>query len=141
MGLFDVFKGKKDKGSVVVLESAPGGYALKFGNGSSGISRACIYFSLSSPLEDEQDMVEGIIKELDASIAPAAGAIISTAYEILPDIDEFVATREIPDTLNTFLMSRAMMLGLARGPAEMAKLAIEPFNYNGIKGVIILKEA
>jgi len=98
-------------------------------------------FSLPAPLEDEPELVKGIIMELDATMAPATGAVISTAYETLPDVDEFVATREMPDSLNTFLMSRVMLLGIARGPAGMAKLAIEPFSYNGIKGVIILKEA
>jgi len=141
MGLLDVFKGKKDKGDGIVLEPAPGGYTLVSGTGPSKICQACVFFSLPAPLEDEPELVKGIIMDLDATIAPATGAVISTAYETLPDVDEFVATREMPDSLNTFLMSRVMLLGIARGPAGMAKLAIEPFSYNGIKGVIILKEA
>ncbi len=141
MGLFDVFKGRKDKGDGVVLEPADGGYTLKSGTGSSKVSRACVFVSSTAPVEDEPELIKSVLQGLDASISPAPGAAITTAYETLPDIDEFVATREMPDSLNTFLMSRAMMLGLARGPAEMAKLAIEPFIYNGIKGVIILKEA
>lgn len=141
MGLFDVFKGGKDKGRVVVLEPVNGGYMLKSNTGSATISRVCVLYSSTAPVEDEPELIKGVLQGLDASIAPSPGAAIATAYETLPDIDEFVATREMPDNLNTFLMSRALMLGLARGPAEMAKLAIEPFSYMGVKGVVILKEA
>jgi hypothetical protein len=140
MGLFDVFKGGKDKGRVVVLKPANGGYTLESGTGSNKISRVCVLYSSTAPVEDEPELIKGVLRGLDASIAPAPGAAITTAHETLPDIDEFVATREMPDSLNTFLMSRVMMLGLARGPAEMAKLAIEPFSYMGVKGVAILKE-
>lgn len=141
MGLFDVFKGRKDKGDAVVLEPANGGYTIKSSTGSAKISRVCVIYSSTAPAEDEPELIKGALQGLDISLAPAPGAAITTAYETLPDIDEFIATREMPDSLNTFLMSRVMMLGLARGPAEMAKLAIEPFSYLGLKGVVILKEA
>jgi hypothetical protein len=139
MGIIDIFKNKKDED--VVLEPSNGGYTWKSDKGSSSISRAGVFFCATAPLKDEQEMLKGIIKGSGQASALAPGAVITVAYEELPGIDEFIATDEMPDSLNTFLMSRVMMAGLARGPQEMAKLAISPFNYRGVKGVLVLKEA
>lgn len=142
MGLFDGILGKRGAQDNIVLEPCKGGYTVKGVQAKTQkVSAVSAFFNGSETLKDERDVLLGLIKELDVAETLAPGAVISTAYETLPDIDEFVATQEMPDSLNTFLMSRAMMLGLARSRSEMARLAIEPFNYKGIKGVLILKEA
>jgi len=142
MGIIDVFKGKKDKGEEIALEPSDGGYIVKGVQAKApGVSAVSVFFDDREPVKDVPATLLKLIDEFGLAEKLAPGIKINTAAEPLPGIDEFVASREMPDSLNTFLMSRVMMTGLARGPTEMAKLAISPFNHKGIKGVIILKEA
>ncbi len=105
------------------------------------VSSVYVFFDGSGPLENEREVLAGIIKEFDVARKLMPEARIATAYETLPDIDEYVATQEMPESLNAFFMARAMMAGIARSGAEMSKLALQPFDRKGVKGVLILKEA
>lgn len=142
MGIIDIFKGKKGKGEAIVLEPSEGGFTVQ-GTAAKepGISAAMVFFDAGEPVEDEHEVLLGLIDEFSLASKLVPGTKISIAHEILPEIDEFIDTQEMPDSLNTFLMSRVMLAGLARGPAEMAKLAISPFDHKGVKGVLVLKEA
>ena len=140
MGIIDIFKGKKDKGEDIALEPSDGGYIVK-GVSGKGVSAASVFFDDREPVKDVPETLLGLIGEFGLAAKLAPDMKITIATEALPGIDEFIATQEMPDSLNTFLMSRVMLTGLARGPAEMAKLAISPFDHKGAKGVLILKEA
>lgn len=142
MGLFDGILGKKGVQENMAIEPCKGGYTLKGGQAKSPrISGVYVLFNGKEPLKDEQEMLIGLMREFGVAGALAPGAVISAAYELIPEIDEYLATRDMPESLNAFLMARAMMCGLARGQAEMSRLAIDPFNFKGMKGVLIQKEA
>ncbi len=143
MGLFDSFLGKKGVSEGVALEPREGGYVLK-GSGRAaapGISGVCVFFNSAAPAEDEPELLKILVKEFNLVEKLAPDVLIMTAYEAMPDIDEYLSTREMPESLNAFIMTRAMMRGLARSQAEMGKLAVNPFNVKGVKGVLVLKEA
>jgi hypothetical protein len=141
MGLFNR-KGKKDKVEEIVLEQCKGGYILKGLKParSPRISSVWVFCSSATPLKDEREMLKGIIKEFNLAGDIAPEAIISVVYEVVPDIDGYLSTQEMPESLNAFIMTRAMMKGLARSQAEMGRLAVNPFNVKGVKGVLVLKE-
>lgn len=138
MGILDGIKGKK--GDEMILEPREGGYALKGGQGSR-IIRVCVFFSPATPLTDERELLAGIINDFKLTGDIAPGALISAKYEAVPGIDEYIARGEMPESLNAYLMARAMLEGLARGQSEMAKLAVNPVNYRGHKGILVYKEA
>ena len=142
MGLFDNILGKKDKDEAIVLEPVSGGYVIKGQHArSSRFNKAHVFFNLATPLKDEQDRVKELIKEFNLEGDLEPGAIITASYETIPDIDEYIAQNEMPESLNAFLMARAMLNGLARGQAEMTRLTVNHFNIKGIKGILILKES
>lgn len=141
MGLFDGILGKKETGDNMVLEPCEEGYRLKQGYAQTPrIIRVHVFFQGTGPLTNEQDVLKEIIKKFDIASGLAPDALITVDHETMPEIDEYLSAGEIPESLNAFLMSRAMIKGLARGPAEMGKLAIYPFNIKDVKGVLILKE-
>ncbi len=142
MGLFDGLLGKKDTGDIV-LEPVKGGYVLKGGPQAKapGISGVYVFFNGKGPIGNEPAVLADILKEFNVPGKLAPGALIKTAYEDIPGIDEYVATQEMPESLNAFFMARAMMAGMARSAVEMSKLALHPFDHKGVKGVLILKEA
>jgi len=140
MGIFDGRTGKKEKSDEMILEPHEGGYKRKGGHGSR-ISRVCVYFDQATPLEDERELLRSIIKESGLSNDIAPGALISTKYDAVPGINEYIARGEMPESLNAYVMAQAMLEGLARGQADMAKLAVNPVNYRGHKGVLVYKEA
>ncbi len=143
MGLFDNILGKKGKSDDMALEPRDGGYILK-GNRHAvapDITRASVFVNQAAPPEDEPELIKSLVTEFNLGERLAPDALIIASYEAMPDIDEYLSTREIPESLNAFIMARAMLKGLARGQAEMGKLAVNPFNVRGIKGVIVLKEA
>jgi len=127
----------------VALERRDGGYVLKGHRNAvaPGVSRVCVFFSSASPLKEEPELLKSLVKELNVWERLAPDALIITAYEAMPDIDEYLSTQEMPESLNAFIMARAMMMGLARSQAEMGRLAVNPFNVKGVKGVLVLKEA
>jgi hypothetical protein len=143
MGIIDLFKGKKDKDDDLIIEKSDSGYVLKGqkSTASPRVKRVHILVSSAKPLADERELVMGLIKEFGLAPEIAPEAPISIKYEIIPDIDEYIAKGEMPESLNSFLMARALLEGLARGPAEMAKLAVDPFDHKGHKGVLVCKEA
>ncbi len=141
MGLFDGILGKKGTGDNIVLEPCEEGYVLKQGSAQTPrIKRVHVIFQGTGPLNNERDVLKDIIKQFDIASGLATDSLITVDHETMPEIDEYLSAGEIPESLNAFLMSRAMIKGLARGPAEMGKLAIYPFNVNGVKGVLMLKE-
>jgi hypothetical protein len=142
MGLFDGIMGKNSKKDDMVLEPRDGGYVLKNHRARApDISKVCVFFSSAAPLEEEPELLKSLIKEFHVGDRLAPDALITTAYGAIPGIDEYLRTREVPESLNAFIMSRAMLSGLARGPAEMGRLAVDPFDMKGVKGVLVLKEA
>jgi hypothetical protein len=142
MGLFDGIMGKKGKNDDMVLEPRDGGYVLKNHRASApDINKVCVFFSSAPPLEEEPELLKSLIKEFHVGDRLAHDALITTAYEAIPGIDEYLATREMPESLNAFIMTRAMLSGLAHGPAEMGRLAVNPFDVKGARGVLVLKEA
>jgi hypothetical protein len=141
MGLFDKIMGKRQAEDGVSLEPCDGGYRLTGGHtGSPKFGKVGVFFSSDAPLKDEAELLKGILLEQDVASGLASGSVIMVVYGPIPDIDGFAATMEMSEGLNAFLMARAMLSGLARGPAEMAMLAVSPFNYKGVNGVIIKKE-
>jgi hypothetical protein len=141
MGVFDSILGKKGRDDDVTMEPCEGGYTLKGTRlKAPRISSVYIYFNSTTPLKDEPDVLKGIIMENGVAQSIAPGALIAAGYESIPDIDDYLVSNEMPESLNAFIMARAMMSGLARNQAEMCKLAVNPFDFKGIKGVLILKE-
>ncbi len=140
MGIMDILKGKKNGGEDIVLEPSDGGYALKGARGSR-VTGLFVFFDLTAPPGNERELLEGIIGEFSLAKEARPDAPISVNYGAIPGIDEYIAKGEIPESLNAFIMARAMMAGLARSQAEMGKLAVNPFNVKGVKGVLIEKEA
>jgi hypothetical protein len=139
MGLFN--RGKGDKAEETVIEPSDGGYAVKRKKaGSPGIGKVCVFFSATAPAKEEQAVIKSLVDEYDIANKLADGVNIMTAYETIPGMDAFLKSREIPEELNAFLMSRAMLKGLARSQAEMGKLVVNPFEINNIKGVLVQKE-
>jgi hypothetical protein len=142
MGLFDSVMGKKSKNDGIVLEPRDGGYGLKnYRARAPDINKVCVFFNSTAPIPGEPEVLKDLIKEQGVADRLAEGTLITTAYEAIPDIDEYLSTQEMPESLNAFIMTRAMMKGLARSQAEMGRLAVNPFNVKGIKGVLVLKEA
>ncbi len=141
MGLFDKMLGKKDSSDNIILEPLNGGYVVKGTQSKApGVNKVCVFFSASEPVKEEPQVVKNLIDEYAVTRSLAPGAAIITAYETIPGIDDFMTGQEMPEELNAFLMSRAMMKGLARSQAEMSKLAINAFQVNGVKGVLVQKE-
>jgi hypothetical protein len=142
MGLFDGVMGKKGKNEDIMLELRDGGYVLKNHRARvPSINKVCVFFNLPAPIPGESEVLKDLIKEQGVADRLAEGALIITAYEAIPDIDEYLRTQEMPESLNAFIMTRAMLKGLARSQAEMGKLAVNPFDVKGVKGVLVLKEA
>lgn len=142
MGIFDNVMGKKGKNEDIMLEPRDGGYVLKNNRARTpNIDKVYVLFSSNVPLPDEPKVLKDLIKEQGLADRLAEGAVINTAYEAIPDIDEYLSTRDMPESLNAFLMARAMLKGLARSQAEMGKLAVNPFDVDGVKGVLVLKES
>lgn len=142
MGLFDGVMGKKGKDDGIVLEKRNEGYVLNDSKARApDVKMACAFINSAEPPEDEAGLVKSLVKEFGLAEKLFPDTPIVTSYGAMPDIDEYLNTREMPDSLNAFIMARAMLNGLARGPAEMGKLAVNPFNVRGIKGVLVLKEA
>jgi hypothetical protein len=139
MGLFN--RGKSDKNEETVLEHSDKGYLIKGKKaGAPSIGKVCVFFNASAPVKEEPAILRRLVDEQGLANKLADGVIITTAYETIPGIDAFLSSREIPEELNAFLMSRAMMNDLAKSQAEMSKLAVDPFNVNNIKGVLVQKE-
>jgi hypothetical protein len=139
MGLFN--KGKDDKNEETVLVPTDGGYSIKGKKaGSPGIGKVCVFFSADAPIKDEQAVLKSLVDEYGIRNKLSDGANIITAYETIPGIDTFLSSREMPEELNAFLMSRAMLKGLARSQSEMGKLIVNPFQVNSVKGVLVQKE-
>ncbi len=125
-----------------MLEPYGGGYLLKnYRARTPNIDKVCVFFNAPAPFEGEPELLKDLIKEHGVPDRLVEGTLITTAYEAIPDIDEYLSTREMPESLNAFLMARAILKGLARSQAEMGKLAVNPFNVKGVKGVLVLKEA
>ena len=140
MGIIDSIKGKKKKGEDIVPEPSDGGYTLKGARGSR-ITSVYVFFNSTTPLGNERELLAGIIEEFGLASEAMPDAPISVKYEEIPGIDEYIAKGEMPESLNAFIMARAMLKGLARSQAEMSRLAVNPFNVKGVKGVLVLKEA
>ncbi len=139
MGIFDNILGKNSPGDDMAIEPCAGGYTIKnISAKAPKFDRACVFFS--SPVADERDVVIGLAREYGFAKSLAPDALITTVHGAIPDIDEYLMTGEMPENLNAYLMARAMLNGLARGQAEMGKLAVNPFNYRGVKGVLVYKE-
>ncbi len=142
MGLLDNIKGRKGKNEDLVLEPRDDGYALKGQRARSpGVTKICFFFNSAGPLKDEPELLKSLIKELHVEDKIARDAIITAVYEAMPDIDQYLSTRVVPDSLNAFIMTRAFMKGLARSQAEMGRLAVDPFDVKGVKGVVVMVEA
>jgi hypothetical protein len=142
MGLFDGVMGKKGKKEDIMLEPRDGGYVFKNHRARvPGINKVCVFFNSPAPIPGESEVLKDLIKGQGVADRLAEETLITTAYEAIPDIDEYLRTQEMPESLNAFIMTRAMMKGLARSQAEMRKLAVYPFGEKGVKGVLILKEA
>jgi hypothetical protein len=139
MGLFN--RGKSDKNEETVLEHSGNGYLI-IGKkaGTPSIGKVCVFFSANAPVAEEQTILRRLVDEQGLASKLADGVIITTAYETIPGIDAFLSSREIPEEMNAFLMSRAMMNDLAKSQAEMGKLAVDPFKVNNVKGVLVQKE-
>lgn len=141
MGLFDKMLGRKDSSDNIILEPLNGGYVVKgIQSKAPGVNKVCVFFSAMEQVKEEPQIVKNLIDEYAAASGLAPGAAIITAYETIPGIDDFLAGQEMPEELNAFLMSRAMMKGLAHSQSEMSKLAINAFQVDGVKGVLVLKE-
>ena len=141
MGLFDKMLGRKDSSDNIVLEPLNGGYVVKGTQSRApGVNKVCVFFSVSEPVNEEPRVVKSLIDEYAVTGNLAPGAAILTAYEAIPGIDDYLSKQEMPEELNAFLMSRAMMKGLARSQAEMSKLAINSFQIDGVKGVLVQRE-
>jgi hypothetical protein len=141
MGLFDNIRGKKNGESELILERSGGGYRLKGTRAKAPrIGMVCVFFSVPAP-EAEAEALKSLIGEFGLADTLAADAVILTDSEPIPGIDEYLKTREMPEALNAFLMSRAMLKGLARNQAEMGKLGVDPFEVMGTKGVLVQKDA
>lgn len=135
-------KGNKGKNEDILLEPCGGGYVLKnYRARAPNINKVCVFFNSLTPIAGEPEVLKDLIKEYGLADRLAEGTLITTAYETIPDIGEYITVREMPESLNAFLMARAMMNGLARSQAEMSKLAVNPFDVKGVKGVLVLKEA
>lgn len=142
MGFIDNILGKKAENVDMKLEPANGGYTLAYDKkpGNGNVGRVCVLFNAQSPPYAEADVLKDLIKEHGLENRFVPNAFITTAYENIPEMDEYLNTQEIPESLNAFLMSRAMMEGIARGPAEMGKISVNPFRVKGTNGVLVLKE-
>lgn len=138
MGIFDNILGKKSPGEEMAIERCAGGYVIKNQARAPKFDRVCVFFS--SPVINEEDVLSGLAREYGFAKSLAPGALITTVHEAIPDIDEYLGTEDMPESLNAFLMARAMLNGLARSQAEMGKLTVNPFNHKGIKGVLVYKE-
>jgi hypothetical protein len=141
MGLLNNILGKKEKSEELVLEPSNGGYSVKgYRANAPSIGRVCVFFSASAPAKEEQAIVKSLMGEYGFGKKLAEGAQIITAYETIPGIDGYLSSGEIPEELNAFLMSRAMLKSLAHSQAEMGKLIVNPFLLSGMKGVLVQKE-
>jgi len=133
--------GKKEKSEEFILEPLNGGYSIKgFRANAPSIGRVCVFFSANAPASEEQAIIESLMGEYGFGKKLAEGAQIIMVYETIPGIDSYLSSGEMPEELNAFLMSRAMLKGLAHNQAEMGKLIVNPFLVNGTKGVLVQKE-
>lgn len=142
MGIFNNILGKKGGNEELRVEPANGGYSIKSLKtaGTSKVNRVDIMFNTSKPLYAEPELIKDVISEAGIENKLAADVLITTSYEAIPGIKEFIDTNEMPEDLNAFVMARAMMKGIARGPIEMGKIQVDPFQIKDTMGVIILKE-
>jgi hypothetical protein len=143
MGIFDNILGKKEAIEALTVEPADGGFTIKplKKTEASKISRMEIMFNSATPPYTENELIKDVISEAGLSNLLLPGVLITTSYEVIPGVKEFLGTNEMPEDLNAFVMARAMMKGIARGPIEMGKIQVNSFQIKDTMGVIILKEA
>lgn len=143
MGIFDSILGKNEAIEALTVESINGGFTIKplKKTDSSKISRMDIMFNTAKPPYAEPELIRDAISEANVSKILLPEVLITTSYEVIPGVKEFLGTNEMPEDLNAFVMARAMMKGIARGPIEMGKIQVNSFQIKDTMGVIILKEA
>jgi hypothetical protein len=142
MGIFNNILGKKSGNEELRVEPANGGYSIRSHKaaGASKVNRVDIMFNASKPLYAEPELIKDVISDTGIENTLATDVFITTSYEVIPSIKDFIDTNEMPEDLNAFVMARAMMKGIARGPIELGKIQVEPFQIKDTMGVIILKE-
>jgi hypothetical protein len=142
MGIFDNILGKKGGNEQLQVEPVNGGYSIKSlkETGASKVNRVDIMLNTAKPLYDEPQLIKDVISDAGIENTLASGVFITTSYERIPGIKEFMDNKEMPEDLNAFVMARAMMKGIARGPIEMSKIQVNPFQINDTMGIIVLKE-
>ena len=143
MGIFDSILGKNEAIEKLTVEPANGGFTIKplKKTDASKISRMDIMFNSTTPPCAEPELIRDVISEANILNILLPDVLITTSYEVIPGVKEFLSTNEMPEDLNAFVMARAMMKGIARGPIEMGKIQVNSFEIKDTMGVIILKEA
>jgi hypothetical protein len=143
MGIFDSILGKKEATEELKVEPADGGFTIKplKKTDVSKISRMDIMFNSAKPPYAEPELIKDAISEANVLPILLPEVLITTSYEIIPGVEEFLSTNKMAEDLNAFVMARAMMKGIARGPIEMGKIQVNSFQIKDTMGVIILKEA
>lgn len=141
MGIFDGILGKKEGG--LEIEKTSSGYAVKplKKTEHSKVNRVDIVFNCAAAPYAEHEAIKDIVANAGIADTFTPDVLVTTSYEVIPSIMEYMATNEMPEDLNAFVMAKAMMKGIARGPIEMSKIQVNSFQIKDTMGIIILKEA